>query len=141
VTPLLVFFFAGLPIGIAVLGVILGETFRARQIRAVSAHKTAADTDVHNMRRIVVDQFVTLRELIELRRQRAARYMPEIVMMYGDIPVGRFRTTYGYGSNFAWRHDDNHKLSDVIDTLDDESRQLLVEDHQSGRLTKITGAA
>jgi hypothetical protein len=61
----------------------------------------------------------------------------EISRKHGNTLIGTLRKVYGPG--FAKGFGDHEKLSDVLATLDEESLNQLIRDHEAGTLhNKIT---
>ena len=56
---------------------------------------------------------------------------------HGNTLIRTLRKSYG--ADFAAGCDDNEKLSDVLEKLDEPSLSSLIRDHGSGRLAQICG--
>jgi len=63
----------------------------------------------------------------------------EISRKHGNTLIRTLRRTYG--PPFAKDYDDDDKLSDVLDRLDEPSLRHLIRDHEAGYLEQICQAA
>jgi len=59
----------------------------------------------------------------------------EISKKHGNTLIRTLRKTYG--ANFAEGCNDNEKLSDVLQKLDEQSLSRLIRDHGAGRLEQV----
>ena len=93
-TPAQLFFFVILPLGIGAVGVLLGETFRAAQMRqAARLRNVAVHSKGHAASAATKTDFVELtpREWAFIFRNRQQDLQRDISSKYGDLTVAMLR--------------------------------------------------
>jgi hypothetical protein len=128
-TPLQLFSFIVLPLAIAVVGIVVGETFRAKQMRAPYEPslktRTPAEAD------FIQSALATIASQLNYV---ASRYN-DITTKYGNTQISTLRNHYG--PNFAQGAAANQTLREAWLRLDDKSRYMLFNDYEEGRLEAI----
>jgi len=125
------FLFAGLPTCVGVVGVIYGETFRARQMKDIRSTEIKARAAKSSTWNYMVPATPVESEVIS----RIISRQKDIIAKYGTTPVWMFRQLFG--SSFASGIADDERLGDIISRLDPSSLSVLAQAYELGKLNEI----
>jgi hypothetical protein len=157
--PTLLFLFAGLPIAIGIVGIIAGETFRARNMspRGAVPEGSGAKDDVELEQiltkiRLAITENRIQEAQVDIKKAQSdpnlglsgefteiAAYRlnvgDDFYKKSGDVYVGTLRKTYGEG--FASGLGAHERLMDVLSRLDKKSLSKLIHDYEAGVLRNV----
>jgi hypothetical protein len=134
-TPTQLVFFVVLPLAIAVVGLIYGEVFRARQMRYPEQSAIYQTSVVNTPPNSGWEHFVQLTPREKAFQFWMQKRYPYLIKKLGNTPVATLRRVYG--RDFAPGLDDDERLADVLYRLDKGSFDRLVRDDETGKLDQI----
>lgn len=140
-TPVQLFLFAGLPLIVGIVGVVAGETFRARHIRRDDETGTP-DLEMNDIWAQIETLIKFWTDDPERRKELALKFYPRhtnqasgLSERRGSVLVGTLRKTYG--DTFAEGFKPDALLRDVLIKLDTKSLTQLIYDYEAGTLEKV----
>jgi hypothetical protein len=153
-TPLELFFYVVLPLTVGVVGVVYGETFRARASRSDRVETVAVEGESifpseATYRTIHLMDLVTARAFRDALKdfsagiiaptiQQPRDWKDEMYLRHGNIQLRTLRRLYGQG--FASGFPDYFTLGDILRRLDAQTLEELRKDFASGKLDEIARA-